>query len=64
MKTFPADPRVKARSVWEQAQIRHAQALGLGIRGPQSLELELHHLEIPSPALQSRLQEMQKLIYA
>jgi len=63
MKTFPADPRVKARGVWEQTQVRHAQALGLGVPGPQALALELHHLETPSPALESRLQEMQKLIY-
>ena len=64
MKTFPTHQRMKDRGVWEQTQIRHAQELGLGIEGPHSLELEIHHLQAPSPELQSRLEEMQKLIFA
>ncbi len=64
MKTFPTDQRMKERGVWEQTQIRHAQKLGLGINGPHSLELEIHHLQAPSPELQSRLEEMRKLLYA
>jgi uncharacterized protein (DUF362 family) len=63
MKTFPTHPRMKDRGVWEQTQIRHAQQLGLGIEGPDSLELEIHHLQTPTLELESRLAETQKLIY-
>ncbi len=64
MKTFPTHQRMEERGVWEQTQIRHAQKLGLGINGPHSLELEIHHLQAPSPELHSRLEEMRKLLYA
>jgi uncharacterized protein (DUF362 family) len=64
MKTFPTHPRMKDRGVWEQTQIRHGQQLGLGIDSPESLELEVHHLETPPPELQGRLKDMQKLIHA
>ena len=64
LKTFPTHQRMEDWGVWEQTQIRHAQELGLGIEGPHSLELEIHHLQAPSPELQSRLEEMQKLIFA
>lgn len=64
LKTFPTHPRMKERGVWEQTQIRHAQQLGLGIDGPSSLDLEIHHLQTPTQEFESRLEDMRKLVYA
>jgi uncharacterized protein (DUF362 family) len=63
MKTFPADERLRNRRVWEQRQIRHAQQIGLGLKDPQSLELEVHWLEEPPADLRSRLDEMRRLLF-
>ncbi|MFQ5927576.1 MAG: DUF362 domain-containing protein [Terriglobia bacterium] len=62
MKTFPTHQRIQERGVWEQTQLRHARELGLGIGGPNSLDLEFHHLQPPTPALRSRLDQMQQLL--
>ncbi len=64
MKTFPTHERLRAKGVWEQKQIRHAQRLGLGADGPASLELEVHHLEAPPREIETRLEEMRKFLGA
>lgn len=43
-------PKVLEYEVWEQRQIRHAIALGLGIRGPEEMELVTASLRRSAPA--------------
>lgn len=62
LKTFDAHPKLRDRSVWEERQIAHARRLGLGVAGPDEMDLDIHHLEPPSPELRDRLEEMQTLL--
>jgi uncharacterized protein (DUF362 family) len=63
MKTFPTDARLNQLGVWEQKQIRHAGQLGLGIAGPERLDLSIEPLEPPSASLHGRLTVMRRLLF-
>ncbi len=63
IKTFPVTGRLAERGVWEQTQIRHAQAIGLGLADPGLLELEIHRWAgATTSELEPRLEAMQRLL--
>jgi uncharacterized protein (DUF362 family) len=39
IRTFGAWPKVEGPSPWEQRQIKRAIELGLGVKGPEQIEL-------------------------
>ncbi len=57
MKTYNAFPKLDARGVWEQTQIKRAAALGVGIDGPSKIKLLARHIVPPAPEMRARLDE-------
>jgi len=65
MKTFPSThERIAGRGVWEQRQLAHARAIGLGIEGPDALDLSIENLSPPPAGLEKRLTEMRQLLFS
>jgi uncharacterized protein (DUF362 family) len=63
MKTFPGVAAgLGDRGVWDQRQIRHARALGLGAEDPRGLALDIHHHRPPPAALVARLATVERLL--
>jgi uncharacterized protein (DUF362 family) len=64
IRTFGAWPNVTDKGVWEQRQIRRAMELGLGITGPNQLELVSRSLLEPAPAFEQLVAKIRQDLVA
>jgi uncharacterized protein (DUF362 family) len=60
IRTYDAWPKVTEQGVWEQRQIKRAIELGLGVRGPDELDLVVRSVSGQDPAFEQRVAKIRK----
>lgn len=60
LRTYDAWPKVTEHGVWDQRQIKRAIELGLGVNGPEGLDLVVRSVSGPDPAFDQRVAKIRR----
>jgi uncharacterized protein (DUF362 family) len=60
IRSFGMWPKVEGKSPWEQRQIKRAVELGLGVKGPDQIELVTHSVAGPDKRFEQLAEKIQK----